>query len=136
MNHEGERPANRRWLEWSPTDRILADLPQTEPTKPSKPGFVGFVASLSTSPAKIAGGRPGDAAASSNSGSAPNQVVNPIAREVDCAPRTERVMSWSEWKASSLNRLFLEQGATAQMSRITAKTVRHGQQARKSDPEG
>ena len=45
-------------------------------------------------------------------------------------------MSWSEWKAGSLNRLFLEQGATAQSSRITAETVRHGQQARKRDPEG
>lgn len=136
MNRAGKMPTNRRWLDWSPTDRILADLRQTEPTKPSKPGFVGFVASLSAPPAKIACGGPGDADTSSDSGSAPNRVVNPIDPEVDSAPRRERVMSWSEWKAGSLNRLFLEQGATAQSSRITAETVRHGQQARKRDPEG
>jgi hypothetical protein len=113
MNHEGQSRTNRRWLEWNPTERILADLPQTEPTKPSQPGFVGLVASFSASSAKIACGRPGGADAGSDSDPAPNQVVNPIEPQVDFAPRRERVMSWSEWKAGSLNRLFLEQGATA-----------------------
>jgi len=133
MSHEGESRTNRRWLEWSP---ILADLPQTEPTKPSQPGFVGFVAAFSAPPAKIACARLGGADASCDSGSSPNQVVNPIDPQVDCVPKRERLMSWSEWKANSLNRLFLEQGATGQSSRITAETARHGQQARKPDPKG
>jgi hypothetical protein len=36
-------------------------------------------------------------------------------------------MSWHEWKARMLNRLFLEQGVTGQPGRITAATVRHGE---------
>jgi len=38
--------------------------------------------------------------------------------------------SWSEWKASRLNRLFQQQGATGRPGRITAATVRHGKRAR------
>ncbi len=37
--------------------------------------------------------------------------------------------SWAEWKAAALNRLFLEQGVTGRRGRITAATVRHGEQA-------
>jgi hypothetical protein len=36
-------------------------------------------------------------------------------------------MTWSEWKASSLNRLFQEQGVTGEAGRITPTTVRHGE---------
>ena len=36
-------------------------------------------------------------------------------------------MSWYEWKARMLNRLFLEQGVTGQPGRIAAATVRHGE---------
>jgi hypothetical protein len=36
-------------------------------------------------------------------------------------------MSWAEWKAAALNRLFLEQGVTGQPGRITTATVRHGE---------
>jgi len=136
MNRAGEMPPNRRWLDWNPADRILADSPQTEPTKPSEPGFDGFVGSLSVTPAKNTCREPHVAVAIGESGSASNGVVNPIGAKVDSATWRERVMSWSEWKAGALNRLFLEQGATAQSSRITAETVRHGQQARKPDPEG
>ena len=32
----------RRWLEWEPKTRILADTAASEPTKPSIPGSVGF----------------------------------------------------------------------------------------------
>ena len=40
-------------------------------------------------------------------------------------------MSWSAWKAATLNRMFLEQGAFGQSGRITAaETVQHGQRAR------
>ena len=57
----------------------------------------------------------------------------------DTPPDAPRI-SWAEWKASMLNRLFEEQGVTGKPSRITAATVRHGTQ-RKSDwldwtPEG
>jgi hypothetical protein len=135
MNRAGEVPPSRRWLDWNPSDGILADSPQTDPTKPSKPSFVGFVGPLSVTPA-IACGKAGVADASSDSGSAQNRVVNPIASKVDSATGRERVMSWSEWKAGAINRLFLEHGATGQSGRITAETVRHGQQARKPDPEG
>ena len=36
-------------------------------------------------------------------------------------------MSWSDWKAAALNRVFLEQGMGGTPGRITAETVRHGQ---------
>ncbi len=36
-------------------------------------------------------------------------------------------MSWAEWKAVALNRLFFEQGTAGQPGRITAETVRHGE---------
>ena len=38
-------------------------------------------------------------------------------------------LSWAEWKAQSLNRLCKEQGVTRQPGRITAATVRHGEEA-------
>jgi hypothetical protein len=36
-------------------------------------------------------------------------------------------ISWAEWKARQLNRLFLDHGATGQPGRITAETVRRGE---------
>jgi hypothetical protein len=41
--------------------------------------------------------------------------------------RSERWLSWAEWKARELNRLFLEHGLMGQIGRITAETVRHGE---------
>ncbi len=38
-------------------------------------------------------------------------------------------MSWAEWKAAALNELFLELGGAGQPGRITADTIRHGEQA-------
>jgi|GEM_PF-2363578 hypothetical protein len=46
------------------------------------------------------------------------------------AARKEVWISWCEWKARELNRLFLEQGATGQPGRITADTVRDGERKR------
>lgn len=40
--------------------------------------------------------------------------------------------SWTEWKASAMNRLFEQQGVTRRPGRITAATVRHGERARKA----
>ena len=137
MNRGGKGPTNRRWLDWSPTDRILAGLPHTEPTKPTKPGFDGFVGSPSATSANVEPekclvyGNLGAAAPGSEmSGSTPNRVANSIGSEVDSDTRRERVMSWSAWKAAALNRMFLEQGAFGQSGRITAETVQHGQRAR------
>jgi hypothetical protein len=42
-----------------------------------------------------------------------------------------RWMSWAEWKAESLNRLFRDQGVTGRPGRITAATVLHGEQKRR-----
>ena len=36
-------------------------------------------------------------------------------------------VSWAEWKAAALNRLFKKQGATGNQGRITAATFRHGE---------
>ena len=44
-------------------------------------------------------------------------------------------MSWDEWKAGTINQLFLEQGRTGQPARITADTVRHGQRLQAGDAE-
>jgi hypothetical protein len=40
----------------------------------------------------------------------------------------EHGVSWAEWKARALNRLFKEQVATGRPGRITAATVAHGEQ--------
>jgi hypothetical protein len=40
-------------------------------------------------------------------------------------------MSWAEWKAESLNRLFLEQGAIKRPGRITAAAVLDGERKRR-----
>ncbi len=38
-------------------------------------------------------------------------------------------IGWHEWKAREINRVFHEQGFLADMSRITAATVRHGERS-------
>jgi hypothetical protein len=43
----------------------------------------------------------------------------------------DRGIPWSEWKAATLNRLFLEQGVLGQPGRILPETVRHGERRRK-----
>ena len=107
----------RRWLAWRPNEAITADSAPTEPTKPSEPGFDGFDGS---SPARLA-----------EIGTMRSGRDRPKANEsaVDLATRNERVMSWAEWKAGALNQLFLELGNTGQPGRITAHTIRHGEQA-------
>ena len=40
-------------------------------------------------------------------------------------------MSWAEWKAEMLSRLFLEQGVTGRRGRITAETVLDGERKRR-----
>jgi hypothetical protein len=52
--------------------------------------------------------------------------VSPASGDTEGA-RRQAWMSWYEWKARMLNRLFLEQGVTGQPGRITAETVRHGE---------
>ena len=39
----------------------------------------------------------------------------------------ESGISWPEWKAAALNRLFEGQGVTGEPGRITPETVRHGE---------
>ena len=51
------------------------------------------------------------------------------------ATRSEVWLSWAEWKARELNRLFQEQGVTGQPGRITAATVRHGENAAHADSQ-
>ena len=109
----------RQWLDWQPKEPITADSPQSEPTKPSKPGFVGFVGSLPGDPPKIG--------VAEELPEPDNQPENRIQTVVDSATAPERVMSWAEWKAAALNRIFLEQGTAGQSGRITAETIRHGQ---------
>ena len=36
-------------------------------------------------------------------------------------------MSWEEWRAQMLNRLFQRQGVLKQRARITPETVKHGE---------
>jgi hypothetical protein len=46
--------------------------------------------------------------------------------EPETAPR-EVWLSWAEWKARDLNRIFQERGLTGQPGRINAETVRRGE---------
>ena len=114
------RSNRRRWLTWRPGESITGDSAGTEPTKPSEPGFDGFDGSLSGHSMNI------DAPASEPSG-LPFRL-KPITLAVDSSVATERVMSWGEWKATALNQLFLELGSAGQPGRITADTIRHGEQ--------
>jgi hypothetical protein len=34
-----------KWLDWTPSSKIMEQTAKPEPTKPTKPGFVGFVGS-------------------------------------------------------------------------------------------
>jgi hypothetical protein len=85
-------------MDWNP-ERILTDSADSEPTKPSKPGSVGFVGAIPAESPKIRVG------------------FDPA----------ERGISWAEWTAAALNRVFQEQGATGQLGRIATATVRHGE---------
>jgi hypothetical protein len=78
----------------------------TGPSKPSKPSFVGFEGTG-------LGGSPNIESA--------EQVRHELA--VPC-----RGVSWGQWKADALNRLFEQQGVTGQPGRITAQAVRHGRE--------
>jgi hypothetical protein len=110
-----------RWLNWEPPEPIMADSTKGEPTKPSKPGSVGFDGSLSGVPANI------DALHNATVLLAEGDWEAPVPPIVDSVAATEGVMSWAEWRAAALNRLFLEQGTTGQPGRISAQTVRHGE---------
>lgn len=116
----------RHWLDWQPKGAITADSLESEPTKPSKPGFVGFEGSLSGDPLKI--GPPREALTE-------GQRTNRIEVAVDSAAAPERVMSWAEWKAAVLNRLFLELGTSEQPGRITAETILHGERMSRVAPQ-
>lgn len=61
----------------------------------------------------------------SMSGERPWEARDRMLSEMSWSPEG---ISWAEWKAATLNRLFLEQGATGKMGRITAKTVCRGEQ--------
>jgi hypothetical protein len=45
-------------------------------------------------------------------------------------------ITWADWKAATLNRLFQEQGLTGEPGRITAATVRDGERRRDLIPVG
>ena len=93
-----------RWMDWNPNARILADSANREPTKPSKPGSVGFV-----------GATPGN-----------SRKIEAVLDTIRGAPPAS-FPTWAEFKAAMLNRLFREQGTLGQPGRITAATVRHGE---------
>lgn len=116
---------HNRWLAWEPTERILAALAESEPTKPSEPGFVGFEGPRSGLSAKI---EPHHCFADQDL-----DQKNRIEPAVDSAFPEERVMSWCEWKAAALNKLFLEQGVIGKAGRITADTIRRGEQKQAKD---
>ena len=108
--------------DWATEARsITADSPRrSEPTKPSKPSFAGFVGLLPADPPKIGAVETIDLPGQSAGESHPSHG--------DSSTATERVMSWAEWKARALNRLFLEQGISGQAGRITAETILNGEQ--------
>ncbi len=47
----------------------------------------------------------------------------------------ERRISWYQWKAEMLNRLFREYGRTGEAGKITAATVLHGERQPPANPE-
>jgi len=93
-----------RWLGWEPKARILEDSVESGPTKQSKPGSVGFVG------ATLGNFRKTDT----------------VLDTFKAAPLAS-FPTWAEFRATMLNHLFQEQGTLGQPGRITATTVRHGE---------
>ena len=129
-----------RWRKWKPTGAAL-----TKPADGSDAGgFVSFVGSEDPSadksrsePQKLV-----NAAQTKENKNAASRfdLSQDIAPEgfvsfggfvtrhpLPHADAEPRWMSWAEWKAEMLNRLFLEQGVTGRQGRITAETVLDGE---------
>jgi hypothetical protein len=58
---------------------------------------------------------------------APWDVRDQMLSEMNCG---QQGLQWAEWKAATLNQLFLQLGRTGETGRITAETVRHGERER------
>lgn len=142
--------ARSRWIDWQPNGRSLGDTPEKEPTKPSERGSVGFEGALPAEIAKIApeqehsqqtiessglAGSPDSPAETPECLDINDQLHHPGKSPVDSSPPVEQFMSWADWKAAELNRLFLEQGSSGQPGRITSDTVRHGERRRPRDSD-
>ena len=113
MKIDRRRDSIREWLEWQLPAPITAGSADIKPTKPSKPRFVGFEGSVPDQ--------------NRNLDETGKELEDACHRtQLDCARKPERVMSWAEWKAATLNQLFLEQGSSGEPGRITAETVLHG----------
>jgi hypothetical protein len=89
----------------------IAENPYAEYAKVSDPEIV----------LHILHGEPGSVDEKTEVDSQPAQVADLPLME------PTRAMSWSEWKADALNRLFKELGTSGQRGRITAATVEHGE---------
>jgi hypothetical protein len=130
-----------RWLDWKPKARILEDSPRVEPTEPTKapPLLEDSPKSEPTEPSKV----PSVGSDGSTSGEVLKIEADPEPAELARAgvltatePRAphpsdvldSKGVSWEQWRAASLNRLFLERGAMGRPGRITAATIRHGEQ--------
>ena len=63
----------------------------------------------------------------------PAELADEIAERTGepAAARREVWLSWAEWKAAMLNKLFLEQGVLGEPAKILPETVRHGERGRK-----
>jgi hypothetical protein len=134
MTHPTCNAGAARWMIWQPKAEKSGCSAKSEPTKPSKPGFVGSVGASSGESAEIGLHRGSVFQQSASPQSKPatechggSDLLEP---GVDFDPQSTRLMSWAEWKAATLNRLFLEQGRTGKAGRITAETVQHGERAR------
>jgi hypothetical protein len=102
--------ARNRWLDWRPKAQILAETAENEPTKTTKTVSVVFVGAIPGGSPEIEVG--------------PEPRPGPATDQADLLET--RGVSWAEWKAAALNRLFLEQGVTGKPGRFTAATVRGG----------
>ena len=88
MSTPTPHPASRnRWMNWTPKARILADTAEGAPTRTSETDSVVFVGDTSGEPPEI--------------------EAEPAAAEDKLE---NQGVSWAEWKAAALNRLFQEQG--------------------------
>jgi hypothetical protein len=136
-----------RWRKWKPSG---GGLPKPA-DHAAEGGFVGFVSSLETAPVS-------DPPKPLETASCPQVIENKQPADRDMPDRRDqksaqggfvgfvsfgsrdtsknsksepRAMSWAEWKAESLNRLFLEQGVTGSAGRITAAMIRDGERKRR-----
>ena len=87
--------STNRWIGWRLPAQKFADSAKGKPTKPSKPGSVGFVGAPYAENAIILSPPGGPKRSLARPYRPALNGAQPIQMDLDCSPKTTRLMSWS-----------------------------------------